>query len=103
MLVSPPLLARRLHSRKLRVCTHTSCRLQDGLKAARDAVACRDAAIADLQAQLAGTHASLLDHAAARDAHAEALCERDRQLAAAQARLAQVAPIMRRLAVQAGS
>lgn len=82
--------------------------MQESLKASTDGTACRDAAIHDLQAQLARAHASFEEHLAAKDAlllQKEAqlaqVAGKEAQLAAAQARLAQVAPIMRRIASRA--
>lgn len=82
--------------------------MQDALQARDDALACRDAAIADLKAQLARAQEAV---ARQREEHTAALRtqeqlqgnlrERDGQLEAAQARLGQVAPIMRRLAARA--
>ena len=84
--------------------------MQATIKSTRDAVACRDAAIADLRTQLTTACAEARDVRAAhvelrrrRDAEAQAAADKQAQLAAAQARLAQVAPIMRRLAARTGS
>lgn len=84
--------------------------VQEALQRSSDNLACRDAAIHELQTQHARVCATYQEQLAAqaaalqqRDADAALLAEKEAQLTAAQARLAQVAPIMRRIASRAAS
>lgn len=84
--------------------------VQERCKARQAEVAAREDTIRELQGQLAQQHARFQRQLAAKDSllqqrevEVAELAEKEGQLRAAQARLAQVAPLMRRIAAHGAS